>query len=58
MACEKRQVTGRCAHFQCPCPDETEHGYECVDIFDGICEGSRESCPSCQYKERPKKSEK
>lgn len=52
MACQHKINNGWCNHFQCPFPKETEHGYECVDLFtnDGISicevgEGCLTKCP-------------
>lgn len=40
MACERRQRTGSCGHFQCP--HAAESGWECVDVAwtrdRGFCE--------------------
>ena len=36
MTCERREATGYCDHYQCPFKDETEHGYQCVDVVEGI----------------------
>ena len=54
MACEKRERTGSCSHYQCPYADDTPHGYECVEIFPGEgCEASCQECPDrCERKAR------
>jgi hypothetical protein len=60
MACEPRQRTGTCNHSQCPYPDETTHGYNCVDIEpktrhypkeapDPACEVGENCLPRCSY---------
>lgn len=33
MACLKRRKTGMCTHHQCEFQSETEHGYDCVQVF-------------------------
>ena len=55
MACEKRQNTGHCGHYQCPFSTGTEHGAECVDFFDGLCEVGLDCLVECQhsYKQLP-----
>lgn len=51
MACETRERTGKCTHFQCQFSDVTPHGYNCVEIFPEGCEGSEPGCPEiCKNK--------
>lgn len=48
MACRLRERTGVCLHHQCEFSDQTEHGYECVDVVGAWCEvgdGCLEECP-------------
>lgn len=40
MACNKREETGRCPHYQCPFSEMTKHGYECVDVFTSEVNGA------------------
>jgi hypothetical protein len=57
MACTKKQNTGSCSHYQCPFKDQTEHGYECVDIYTeyvnkwliGFCECGEGCISDCSY---------
>jgi len=49
MACEKRQRTGSCMHFQCPFSELTTHGYECVEVVDGYCEVGDGCYPGCNF---------
>jgi len=49
MACEKRERTGECGHFQCPHSGETEHGFECVEIFGPCCEAGLDCLEKCDY---------
>jgi len=52
MACEKRRELGYCGHYQCPHPDKTDHGYECVEIVDGFCEVGYNCYPACPHSYR------
>ena len=47
--CIRKQKVGYCGHPQCPHPDKTEHGYECVDIVDNYCEVGEDCVPECPY---------
>jgi hypothetical protein len=65
MGCQLRQRTGDCNHHQCPFQEETEHGYECVDIIieEGVAfcecgEGCLEKCPHSWIKNSSSKVEK
>jgi hypothetical protein len=49
MACERRIRYGFCNHDQCPFPYDTQHGYECIDIFDGQCECGADCLPQCKF---------
>lgn len=49
MACDKRQATGSCPHHQCEYSYDTDHGYECVDIFGGFCECGLDCVKECPY---------
>jgi hypothetical protein len=58
MACRIRQATGACSHHQCPYPDETVHGYQCVDFFTSklasglvqpFCEAGVNCLGKCRY---------
>lgn len=49
MACEKRTKTGSCGHFQCPYANETEHGYDCVDVREGFCELGEDCLAKCPH---------
>lgn len=49
MACERRKRTGRCSHYQCPYSDETDHGYECVEIMGDFCEAGENCIAECNY---------
>jgi len=46
MACERRNQTGSCSHFQCPF--EAESAFGCVEVVAGYCEigaGCVDRCP-------------
>ena len=52
MACSTREKTNWCSHHQCGYSDQTEHGYQCVDLAefmsDIYCEcgdGCVQECP-------------
>jgi hypothetical protein len=55
MACHKKLTTGHCSHPQCGFSDQTEHGYECVDIFYSAkqdrhyCEVGHNCVKECPY---------
>lgn len=47
MACERRERTGSCGHYQCPF--EAESGYQCVDVIAGFCEIGEGCVQRCPY---------
>ena len=53
MACDKRCRTGSCVHHQCEYSDQTDHGYECVELFSGdghiFCEIGENCFTGCPY---------
>lgn len=49
MSCARKERTGFCSHPQCQYPDETGHGYECVDIEKGFCEVGENCLEKCDY---------
>lgn len=53
MACLKNQEEGHCSHFKCEFADQTQHGYECVDILYGtsvpFCEVGENCISKCPY---------
>ena len=49
MACERRMREGHCVHFQCPYSDETEMGYECVEVQGGFCEVGLNCLEKCDH---------
>lgn len=59
MACTIREETGSCGHPQCKFPEETPHGFNCVDILwdrdkRGFCElgfNCLSHCPFSHKKE-------
>jgi hypothetical protein len=61
MGCITREKYGTCNHAQCPFPQETPHGYECIDIeaykgelFCEVGEGCLEKCPYSWQPNTPK----
>lgn len=55
MACDQRRSLGYCPHYQCPYKDETEHGYECVEVVDIYCECGDGCLEKCEYSFPPEK---
>lgn len=53
MACQTRERTGSCNHSQCLFSNETDHGYECVDIRSGFCEVGEGCLEKCSYSWKP-----
>ena len=57
MACISQELHGACNHFQCPHSKETQHGYECVDLFHhkgySFCEVGKECLPHCKHSWQP-----
>lgn len=53
MSCGKRNTTGACGHHQCEFTDETDHGFECVDVKFGsgrsFCECGEDCVAKCPH---------
>lgn len=61
MGCYRRETKGDCNHSQCPHPDATVHGYECIDIVADdkrfYCEVGDGCFAGCAYSFRPDSNE-
>lgn len=50
MACEKRETTGSCGHYQCPYPEENgTFGITCVEVIEDFCELGSGCFPGCEF---------
>ena len=38
-----------CYHHQCKYPNETKHGYKCMDIIHGLCSEGEDCLKKCAY---------